>query len=264
MASPEEDTPVLESKALADHLDGVSEDLSSLSVSAREVPRSVPRRGEELRNIPISEAIECVAEGGGGRDGGDMSQSYHEIFDSQGYLGGHSRDSSSSLDTPGSVETVQVYYSEGEGRLVSVSPDNSQPPMSQYLTRKLISDTLMWQETFRNDSPSPEDPAGGGGGSSQEKPVSLEPEARRGVEVLEVLDPRLINDIEREARKLATELDCLVETLACALQSMSGLTVEHVQTYRDGVCKTCDQVDTNIRAMYQLMAKTGNDLAVFI
>ena len=94
--------------------------------------------------------------------------------------------------------------------------------------------------------------------------MSLEPKTRRGVEVLEVLDPRLINDIEREARRLATELDCLVETLACALQSMSGLTVEHVQTYRDGVCKTCDQVDTNIRAMYQLMAKTGRDLSVFI
>ena len=36
---------------------------------------------------------------------------------------------------------------------------------------------------------------------------------------------------------------------------MSALTVEHVQTYRDGVCKTCDSVDSNIRAMYQLMAK---------
>ena len=250
---------------MTDHLGGVSEDLSHLTVSAREVSQSqsVPRRGDEVRNIPISEAVECLAGGGGGggRDGGDMSQSYHEIFDSQGYLGRHSRDSSSSLDTPGSVETVQVYYSEGEGRLVSVSPDNSQPPMSQYLTRKLISDTLMWQETFRNDSPSPEEQ--GDGGSGLEKTLSLEPEvqpARRG---LEVLDPRLINDMEREARRLATELDCLVETLACALQSMSGLTVEHVQTYRDGVCKTCDQVDTNIRAMYQLMAKTGNDSLEF-
>ena len=259
MASPEEETPVLESKALADHLEGVSEDLSNLSVS-----HSVPRRGDEARNIPISEAIECVA--GDGRDGGgDMSQSYHEIFDSQRYLGGQSRDSSSSLDTPGSVETVQVYYSEGEGRLVSVSPDSCQPPMSQYLTRKLISDTLMWQETFRNDSPSPEEqPSVGGEGSSQERPAGLETEVTAGKRGLEVLDPRLINDIEREARRLATELDCLVETLACALQSMSGLTVEHVQTYRDGVCKTCDQVDTNIRAMYQLMAKTGIDLGEFI
>ena len=25
--------------------------------------------------------------------------------------------------------------------------------------------------------------------------------------------------------------------------------------FRDGVCKTCDEVDTNIKSMYQLMAK---------
>ena len=184
-----------------------------------------------------------------------MAQSYHEIFDSQGYRAASRGESSSSLDTPGgSVETVQVFYSEGEGRLVSVSPPGCQPPMSQYLTSKLISDTLMWQETFRNDSPSPEDKVTEA--SDLDRPVShvsdLSP-VRRGGEV--VLDPRLINDIEREARRLATELDSLVETLSCALQSISGLTVEHVQTYRDGACKTCDQVDTNIRAMYQLMAK---------
>jgi len=184
-----------------------------------------------------------------------MSQSYHEIFESQagpGYSRGDSRDSSSSLDTPGSVETVQVYYSEGEGRLVSVSPADCQPPMSQYLTRKLISDTLMWQETFRNDSPSPSLEEQEAGASGPERPeASLRAPSEREL----VLDPRLINDIEREARRLATELDCLVETLSCEVQSISGLTVEHVQTYRDGVCKTCEQVDTNIRAMYQLMAK---------
>ena len=27
------------------------------------------------------------------------------------------------------------------------------------------------------------------------------------------------------------------------------------ETYRDGVCKTCDEVDSNIKSMYQLMAK---------
>jgi len=28
--------------------------------------------------------------------------------------------------------------------------------------------------------------------------------------------------------------------------------VEAVETYRDGVCKTCDEVDGNIKAMYQV------------
>ena len=57
----------------------------------------------------------------------------------------------------------------------------------------------------------------------------------------------MINDIEREARRLATSVDTMVENLSCMLQSMSTLTVEHVQTYRDGVCKTCDAVDSNIK-----------------
>lgn len=28
-----------------------------------------------------------------------------------------------------------------------------------------------------------------------------------------------------------------------------------MDTYKEGVCKTCDEVDANIKAMYQLMAK---------
>ena len=28
-----------------------------------------------------------------------------------------------------------------------------------------------------------------------------------------------------------------------------------IMFFRDGVCKTCDEVDTNIKSMYQLMAK---------
>ena len=62
----------------------------------------------------------------------------------------------------------------------------------------------------------------------------------------------MLNDIEREARRLATDVDSMVENLSCMLHSISGLTVETVQTYRDGVCKTCDEVDSNIRGMYQV------------
>ena len=53
-------------------------------------------------------------------------------------------------------------------------------------------------------------------------------------------DPRVIEDLEREARRLATEVDSLVENLSCNLQGVSALTVDTVETYRDGVCKTCD------------------------
>ena len=144
----------------------------------------------------------------------------------------------------------------------------------------------MWQQTFRNDSPSPEEwpgrspeeveflfgylhihdymtPQGSCSEpdpSTRSRPTSLIEGGQQG-EVVRVPavqgapDPRVIEDLEREARRLATEVDSLVENLSCTLQGVSALTVDTVETYRDGVCKTCDEVDNNIKAMYQLMAK---------
>jgi len=207
---------------------------------------------------------------------GDMAQSYHEIFDTQNYF---TTDSPVSVTSPGtetgSVDSERtetggltvhdggvVYYNEGDGRLVSCSPPAA-TPMSTYLTTKLVTDSLMWKHTFRSNSPSPDDPQ-----PPTSVPSDPDPAARPRPSSLVsdltsslpsprdmVVDPMVLNDIEKEARLLATDVDCLVENLSCVLQSMSGLTVETVQTYRDGVCKTCDQVDSNIRGMYQLMAK---------
>ena len=72
---------------------------------------------------------------------------------------------------------------------------------------------------------------------------------------VEALDPQSIEDIERHARYLAACVDLMVENLSGVLQNASGLTVNTLETYRDGVCKTCDEVDNNIKSMYQLMAK---------
>jgi hypothetical protein len=46
------------------------------------------------------------------------------------------------------------------------------------------------------------------------------------------VDPALVEDIERQARRLATDLDSVVENLSCILQSISALTVDTVETYR--------------------------------
>ncbi|KAG0714727.1 BLOC-1-related complex subunit 6 [Chionoecetes opilio] len=70
------------------------------------------------------------------------------------------------------------------------------------------------------------------------------------------VDLSTINDIERHARHIATSVDTLIENLTGTLHSISSLTVDCVETYRDAVCKTCDAVDANIKSMYQLMAKT--------
>ncbi|XP_049807297.1 uncharacterized protein LOC126249660 [Schistocerca nitens] len=69
------------------------------------------------------------------------------------------------------------------------------------------------------------------------------------------VDPNVLNDLEQEVRRLATSVDTLTENLAGILHSVSAITVECLETYRDAVCKTCDAVDSNIKLMYQLMAK---------
>merc|ERR1719341_452236 len=206
-----------------------------------------------------------------------MSQSYHEIFETQvckggggeqeGRVGGLQESGAAAaaksggnegLDVlsplsdkvesshSGSTETGQPIIPKGDvylrdGRLVCEEDAGN---TTQYLTSKLVADSLMWQQTFRNDSPSPE----------EVPPKQTESNPPDPVTSL-TADPLMSEDIERQARRLATDVDNVTENLACILQSISALTVETVETYRDGVCKTCDAVDDNIKGMYQLMAK---------
>ncbi|KAF0309979.1 BLOC-1-related complex subunit 6 [Amphibalanus amphitrite] len=66
----------------------------------------------------------------------------------------------------------------------------------------------------------------------------------------------LLDELERDARRLAAAADGLIESLTGTMYSISSLAVDSMEAYRDAVCKTCDSVDANIKAMYQLMAKT--------
>lgn len=61
--------------------------------------------------------------------------------------------------------------------------------------------------------------------------------------------------LENDAIHLATSVDNLIENLSAVLHGISSLTVDTMETYKNGVCKTCDEVDGNIKSMYQLMAK---------
>lgn len=70
------------------------------------------------------------------------------------------------------------------------------------------------------------------------------------------LDSTVLNNLEAEARRVATAVDALTENLAGYLHSVSALTVDCLEAHRDAVCSTCDAVDSNIKAMYQLMAKS--------
>ncbi|GIZ00663.1 BLOC-1-related complex subunit 6 [Caerostris extrusa] len=72
---------------------------------------------------------------------------------------------------------------------------------------------------------------------------------------LHIIDPNILTDLESHAKKVATCVDTMLENLSGTLQSISSLTVDCMETYESSVCKTCDAVDVNIKAVYQLMAK---------
>jgi len=162
----------------------------------------------------------------------------------------------------GNTETGQPFIPQGDvyledGRLVS---EDSSPLSRDFLTNKLVADSLMWQETHQGgvDQPSPQEEDGGGVSvhhlvPPQRGDVAIRRQETKPVNVM--ADPMLLLTLEREARRLASDVDSVVENLACILQSISALTVETVETYRDGVCKTCDAVDDNIKGMYRLIAR---------
>ena len=121
----------------------------------------------------------------------------------------------------------EVYYSDG--RLVCGEDSSA----TQYLTSKLVADSLMWQQTFRNDSPSPVDSPSPNATTPTITSSSL-PESMASLAIAKPapVDVWVLGDIETEARRLATEVDNLVESLACILQGVSALTVDTVETYR--------------------------------
>lgn len=70
-----------------------------------------------------------------------------------------------------------------------------------------------------------------------------------------LVDAGVLLDLEAHALRVASGVDHMLENLSGTVQSISSLTVDCMETYQKGVCKTCDMVDSNIKSMYQLMAK---------
>ncbi|KAL3270962.1 hypothetical protein HHI36_021465 [Cryptolaemus montrouzieri] len=71
-----------------------------------------------------------------------------------------------------------------------------------------------------------------------------------------LLDLGLLQDLEYEAQRMATSIDSLTENLCEILQSISSLTAQNVDVYKDAVTKMSEAMDSNIKSMYTMMAKT--------
>jgi len=70
-----------------------------------------------------------------------------------------------------------------------------------------------------------------------------------------VFDAGLLNDLESEAQRMATSIDNLTENLCGILHSISSITADNVDIYKDAVSKMSDAMDGNIKSMYTMMAK---------
>lgn len=93
---------------------------------------------------------------------------------------------------------------------------------------------------------------GTGGGPSgyglMPKPFMMPPH-------LHQIDPNVLNEIEREAQALAASVDNLTENLCSVLHSISSITADNVEIYKNAVTKLTDCMDANIKCMYTIMAK---------
>uniref|UniRef100_A0A131YNE9 BLOC-1-related complex subunit 6 C-terminal helix domain-containing protein n=1 Tax=Rhipicephalus appendiculatus TaxID=34631 RepID=A0A131YNE9_RHIAP len=69
------------------------------------------------------------------------------------------------------------------------------------------------------------------------------------------IDPSALADLEEEARTVAASVETLLESLITSMHGISAMTVDCMRLYERGISKTCDMADSNIKAMYQLMAK---------
>ncbi|XP_063706918.1 BLOC-1-related complex subunit 6 [Culicoides brevitarsis] len=70
------------------------------------------------------------------------------------------------------------------------------------------------------------------------------------------VDSNVLNDIEIEASYLAASVDNLTENLQSLLHSISSITADNVDCYKNAVNKLTDCMDANIKHMYTIMAKT--------
>ena len=245
--SGEEETPIVENKPFPGSLlietrdDDISTKSSSTEDSSPTSPKHSPS-ASKMQEIPAkSPAISPET---------DMSASYHEIFDTQ--MPGACAIKEDNDEEDDDEETANTRL-----ELPLIFCDNNTISTTEYLTSKLVEDSLKWQNESKasNSSliPSPRDSP-----AKKIRPQNISDDIKSlsiKQKHLDVLDPTAIDDIEKHARYLAACVDSMVENLSSVLQSASALTVETLETHRDGASKTCDEADNNIKSMYQLMAK---------
>lgn len=98
-------------------------------------------------------------------------------------------------------------------------------------------------------------PSAATGGTSAGGSYGLLPKPFMVPPHLNQIDANALNEIEREAQLLAASVDNLTESLCSVLHSISSITADNVEIYKNSVTKLTDCMDANIKCMYTIMAK---------
>ncbi|XP_070558423.1 dentin sialophosphoprotein-like isoform X1 [Ptychodera flava] len=69
------------------------------------------------------------------------------------------------------------------------------------------------------------------------------------------IDPTIISDLEKQATRVADNLDLMLGNLKGTLHNMSAISVGYMQTHRDSVDRMGETVDSCVKSMYSLIAK---------
>jgi len=232
---------------------------SASSSSSGSPARSVPPGLLKSSGMSIKTASSAAAGGvATTNDSKGMSESYHEIFDNLMPPELAKAKVESDIVSRGPTAEENAVHSQSTQELSPLTLPEEISGATNYLTSKLVEDSIAWQEKRAAGSNTPATP------SPFASPARRQP-GRQSLQTdaatppadprTPTLDPHCLLELERSAKHLATSVDEMTEQLSTLLHGISSVTVDTMETYRDGVCKTCDSVDTNIKTMYQVMAK---------
>lgn len=71
----------------------------------------------------------------------------------------------------------------------------------------------------------------------------------------ERVELKILNDLEKQTKLLSKNINSMLRHISESTHNITSLTVECISTYEMCLNKTCDVIDSNIKSMYQLMAK---------
>ncbi|XP_070558424.1 BLOC-1-related complex subunit 6-like isoform X2 [Ptychodera flava] len=92
-------------------------------------------------------------------------------------------------------------------------------------------------------------------GAQEPSKPTVQPKFTPDESAIPKIDPTIISDLEKQATRVADNLDLMLGNLKGTLHNMSAISVGYMQTHRDSVDRMGETVDSCVKSMYSLIAK---------